>query len=211
MPLKVIGSGLGRTGTLSLKAALEHIGFGPCHHMSEVIGNTAQIDLCSDVAVGNPDYNAIFTGFQSAVDFPVAAYWQEVLAANPDARVVLCQRDPAEWYESFSQTILPLIMDKSKWPKAATPWFKMIEKVIIGKALKGRMDKDGILAAYRDNETAVRALAKTGRALIFQTREGWLPLCTFLGTEVPVEPYPKSNERKEFFSNVKSGTEATAA
>lgn len=211
MALKIIGAGFGRTGTLSLKHALERLGFGPCHHMSEVIGNTAQTGLWSDVAAGKPDYDAIFDDYQSAVDFPTSAYWQDILAAYPGAKVVLCQRDPADWYESFSQTILPLILDKSNWPEAATPWFKMIEKVVIGKALRGKTDKDGILKAYRDNETAVRALAETGRALVFQPGDGWQPLCTFLGAEVPAEAYPKSNERKEFFSNVKSGTEATAA
>ena len=211
MALKIIGAGFGRTGTLSLKHALERLGLGPCHHMSEVIGNTAQTDLWSDVAAGRPDYDAIFSGYQSAVDFPTSAYWQDVLAAYPDARVVLSQRDPDDWYESFSQTILPIILDKSNWPEAARPWFKMIERVIIGKALGGKTDKDGILAAYRMNEAAVRALAKTGRALVFSPREGWQPLCTFLGVEVPVEPYPKSNERKVFFSNLKSGTDAAAA
>lgn len=211
MALKIIGAGFGRTGTLSLKHALERLGFGPCHHMSEVISNKSQTDLWSDVATGKPNYDAIFSGYQSAVDFPTSAYWQDVLSVYPDAKVILSQRDPADWYESFSQTILPLILDKSSWPEASTPWFKMIESVIIGKALKGRTDKDSILAAYRENETTVRALAQTGRALVFQPCDGWQPLCTFLGVEVPVEPYPKSNERKEFFSNVKSGTEATAA
>jgi hypothetical protein len=210
MALKIIGAGFGRTATLSLKYALERLGFGPCHHMSEVISNAAQTALWSDVTDGKPDFGAIFSGYSSAVDFPTSAYWQDVLATYPNSKVVLNLRDPDDWYESFSQTILPLILDKSSWPEAATPWFKMIEKVIIGKALGGKTDKTGILAAYRENEATVRALAKTGRALVFQPRDGWQPLCTFLGVEVPTDPYPKSNERKEFFSNVKSGTEATA-
>lgn len=208
MTLKIIGAGFGRTATLSLKHALERIGFEPCHHMSEVIGSAAQTALWSDVAAGRPDYDAIFRNYQSAVDFPTSAYWQDVLAAYPHAKVVLTLRDPDEWYESFSQTILPIILDKTNWPEAATPWFRMIEKVIIGKALGGRTDKEGILAAYRENEATVRALARTGQALVFQPRDGWQALCAFLGVEVPAEPYPKSNERKEFFSNLKSGTEA---
>lgn len=210
MALKIIGAGFGRTGTYSLKAALEKLGFGPCHHMSEVIGNQAQVGLWTAAVKGAPDYRAIFAGFQSAVDFPTAAYWPEILAANPGAKVILCQRDPEDWYESFSQTILPLIMDKSNWTGAAALWFAMIEKAIIGKALKGRTDKAGILAAYRENEAAVRALAGKGQALVFQQRDGWAPLCAFLGTGIPAEAYPRSNERKDFFSNVKAGIETAA-
>ena len=138
MTLEIIGAGFGRTGTYSLKAALEQLGFGPCHHMSEVIDNAAQIRLWNDVAAGRPDFGRIFDGFRAAVDFPVSAFWPQVLAANPGARLILSDRDAESWYASFSQTILPLILDKASWPEARRPWFEMIDRVIIGKALGGR-------------------------------------------------------------------------
>ena len=211
MTLEIIGAGFGRTGTYSLKAALERLGFGPCHHMSEVINNPDQVRLWTEVAGGRPDFNRIFAGFGSAVDFPVSAYWQDVLAATPEAKVILSDRDPEDWYGSFSQTILPLIHDKAAWPDNRRAWFEMINEVIVGKALGGRTDREGILAAYRANAEAARALEAEGRALVFSSRDGWAPLCDFLSVEVPDEPYPKTNPRAEFFAAVKSGTEQPAA
>ena len=211
MALEIIGAGFGRTGTYSLKAALERLGFGPCHHMSEVINSPDQIRLWSDVAAGRADFASIFADFQSAVDFPVSAYWQDVLAVTPDAKVILSDRDPEDWYGSFSQTILPLILDKAAWPDNRRAWFEMIDQVIVGKALGGRTDREGILAAYRANAEAARALQAEGRALVFRSSDGWAPLCDFLGVEVPDEPYPKTNARAEFFAAVKSGTEQPAA
>ena len=211
MALEIIGAGFGRTGTYSLKAALELLGFGPCHHMSEVVGNAAQIQAWSEVANGRPDFDRIFAGYRAAVDFPVSAYWPDVLNTRPDARIILSYRAPKDWYGSFSQTILPLILDREAWPQNAIPWFEMMEKVIIGKALRGQTDRDGILRAYRDNEVAVRNLEAEGRALVFSVRDGWEPLCRFLGTAVPDEPFPNTNPRADFFASVKSGTEEPAA
>ncbi|SMX47922.1 sulfotransferase family protein [Maliponia aquimaris] len=210
MALEIIGAGFGRTGTYSLKAAVERLGFGPCHHMSEVIGDPGQIRLWSDVAAGRPNFDRIFSGFRAAVDFPVAACWQDVLAAQPGAKVILSTRDADDWYGSFSQTILPLILDREAWPTNARPWFEMIDKVIIGKALGGRTDRDGILAAYRANEAAARDLEAQGKALVFNVRDGWTPLCRFLGVDAPSEPFPKTNARADFFASARSGTEEPA-
>ncbi|WP_146589725.1 sulfotransferase family protein [Puniceibacterium confluentis] len=210
MALEIIGAGFGRTGTYSLKAALEQLGFGRCHHMSEVINDPGQIQAWSDVAEGRPDFDAIFSGFRSAVDFPVSAYWQDVLGVTPGAKVILSHRDAEDWYGSFSQTILPLILDREAWPQNLVPWFAMIEKVIIGKALGGCTDRAGILRAYRANETAARELEAQGKALVFGVRDGWGPLCRFLGVEVPDAPFPKTNARADFFASVKSGTKEAA-
>ncbi len=178
--------------------------------MSEVINNSDQVRLWTEVAAGRPNFEGIFAGFRYAVDFPVSAYWQDVLAASPGAKVILSDRDPEDWYGSFSQTILPLILDKAAWPENRRPWFEMIDEVIVGKALGGRTDREGILAAYRANAAAARALEAQGRALVFRSTDGWKPLCDFLGVEVPDEPYPKTNPRAEFFAAVKSGTEEPA-
>lgn len=207
MALEIIGAGFGRTGTYSLKAALERLSFGPCHHMSEVIGDPEQIRLWNEAAEGRPDYARIFAGFRSAVDFPVSAFWQEALAANPGAKVILSDRDPEDWYGSFSQTILPLILDRASWPDERRSWFEMIDRVIIGRAFGGRTDREGILAAYSANAAAAREFVSEGRALVFRARDSWEPLCRFLGVEVPDEPYPMTNPRAEFFASVKSGVE----
>lgn len=210
MALEIIGAGFGRTGTYSLKSALEHLGFGPCHHMSEVIDDPDQIRLWTEVAEGRPDFESLFAGFRSAVDFPVSAYWQDVLAATSGAKVILSDRDPEDWYGSFSQTILPLILDRAAWPDDRRAWLGMMHQVIIGKALGGRTDREGILAAYRANAAAARALEAEGRALVFRSRDGWEPLCDFLAVAVPDEPFPRTNPRAEFFAAVKSAAEEPA-
>jgi hypothetical protein len=174
--------------------------------MSEVINDPQQVQAWSEVADGCPDFDRIFAGFRSAVDFPVSAYWQDVLAASPGAKVILSYRDAEDWYASFSQTILPLIRDRGAWPHNAVPWFQMIEKIIIGKALDGCTDRDGILRAYRANEAAARDLEAKGEVLVFGVGDGWGPLCDFLDVTVPDAPFPKTNARADFFASVKSET-----
>ncbi len=168
--------------------------------MSEVINDPKQIRLGGQAEAGRPDFENIFAGFQSAVDFPVSAFWQDALAASPGAKVILSDRDPDDWYASFSHTILPLILDKASWPDERRAWFKMLVKVIIGKALGGRTDWDGILAAYRANPAAALALQDRGQSLVFRAGDGWEPLCEFLNVAVPNEPYPRTNARADFFA-----------
>lgn len=206
MPLQIIGAGFGRTGTQSLKQALERLGFGPCHHMSEVVENPEQTRLWTEAAQGRPDYDAIFDGYAAAVDFPAAVFWQDILAHYPSARVILSWRPAEEWYESFSNTILPLVLDESKWSQEARPWFQMVERVVVGRALGGRTDRDSILRAYESNERAARALAERGAALVFEAKQGWGPLCSFLGVDEPSEPYPRTNARADFFDTVNDAT-----
>ncbi len=206
MALKIIGAGFGRTGTMSLKLALEELGYGPCHHMKEVIGDPEQIALWRDVAEGRADYDRIFRGYFSAVDFPVAACWQDVLAAYPGARVILSAREAEEWYDSFSNTILKIVLDRDAWPDSARPWYEMLEAIVVDRALGGRTDREGILKAYRANVDAARALAEDGRALIHSARDGWGPLCAFLSLRPPAEPYPRTNAREAFLPAVRAGT-----
>ncbi len=107
MALAVIGAGLGRTATFSLKFALEHLGLGPCYHMSEVFaGSRRNVPLWLDAIDGQPDWDAIFAGFRSTTDYPACNYWRELAAHYPDAKVVLTVRDPDSWFDSVSETIL---------------------------------------------------------------------------------------------------------
>ena len=106
MAVKVIGAGLGRTATFSLKFALEHLGFGPCYHMAEVFaGSRRNVPLWLDVMRGKPDWDAVFAGFQSTTDYPACTYWRELSAFYPDAKVILTVRDADSWFDSVSETI----------------------------------------------------------------------------------------------------------
>ena len=203
MTLSVISAGFGRTGTMSLKLALEQLGHGPCHHMIEVIENgAAQVPLWNDALAENPDFNAIYAGYNSAVDWPTAAFWQELATAYPDARIILSTRSAESWYKSISETILATVWAPDKWPAPAVEWFKMVTKVL-ERSFGDAKDKDAIIAAYTAHETAVKAAIPAERLLVHSAKDGWEPLCKFLGVPVPAEPYPRTNSKEEFFEHMK--------
>lgn len=204
MTLKAISAGFGRTGTLSLKLALEELGLGPCHHMKEVLENgPVQVPLWHAVADGKPDFAAIYKGYASAVDWPTAAFWREVAAAYPEAKIILSTRSAEGWYSSFSETILTSLLAKDNWPPPAVPWLTMVYKVVIDRSLGGRTDKDGVIAAFHAQEAAVKAAIPASRLLVHQAKDGWEPLCAFLGVPVPATPYPRTNSKEEFFQLMK--------
>jgi hypothetical protein len=127
MSLRVIGFGVGRTGTFSMKLALEELGFGPCHHMEEVDARSPeQIAMWASAADGKVIWRKAYAGFHSAVDWPTAAFSRELAAAHPDAKCILTLRDPEKWYESFSQTIYPLIQPTEKTPPELLPFLQMV-------------------------------------------------------------------------------------
>ena len=203
MTLKAISAGYGRTGTMSLKLALEQLGFGPCHHMIEVIENgEKQVPLWNDALEGNPDFDAIYTGYRSAVDWPTAAFWKELADAYPDAKIILSSRSAESWYASISETILAAVWAPDKWPPQAVPWFTMVSKVL-ERSFGGAKTKDELIANFLAHEAEVKAAIPAGRLLVHSAKDGWDPLCAFLGVPVPDGPYPRTNSKEEFFQHMK--------
>lgn len=206
MPLKVIGAGFGRTGTLSLKLALEKLGFGPCYHMVEAHQRPEHVQPWRDAAAGRPvDWTALFQGYQAAVDWPACNHWEAQLAAFPEAKVILTERDPERWHASIMNTIYPSSAARRKAAAAdgADPLARdladMIYEVIWDGVFDGRMDdKDHVIARYLAHNQGVRQRAPADRLLIFDPAAGWPPLCEFLGCPQPDEPYPKTNTTAEF-------------
>lgn len=194
MGLDVIGAGFGRTGTASLKLALETVGFGPGYHMSEVISNPGHIDLWNDVAAGAPDWDAIFKGYVSAVDFPAATYWRELADYYPDAKIILSLRDAERWYESTQETIL----SEKMWTLIGpTPWGRMVDRTV-SRLFDGKIhDHDTLIRVYNGHNEAVKAAFGPDRLLVFEAKEGWAPLCAFLDVPVPDAPFPRVNSRTE--------------
>jgi hypothetical protein len=205
----VFSAGFGRTGTMSLKLALEELSLGPCHHMDEVLHNgESQIPLWNEAFAGRPDFEAIYRGYCSAVDWPTAAYWRELANAYPDAIVILSTRSAESWCASFSGTILSVLNAPETWTDNARPWLEMVVDVVIKRSLGGRTDQDGLLAAFNAHETAVKAAIAPDRLLVFDVREGWEPLCRFLDRPVPDSPFPRTNSKEEFFALVREGMES---
>ena len=195
MPLQVIGAGLGRTATFSMKFALEHLGFGRCYHMSEVLaGARRNIPLWLDVVNGKPDWEAIFDGFAATTDYPACSYWRELAASYPDARVVLTVRDPDSWFDSVSETIFSEQMQGSL---AGSPAEAMMNGVIFD-AFGGRVrDRAFMTQWFRNRNQEVIDTLPPERLLVFSPKEGWEPLCSFLDVPVPKESFPRVNSRDE--------------
>jgi|SRR5579875_554383 hypothetical protein len=198
MALKVVGAGFGRTGTLSLKNALEKLGFGPCYHMFEVLERPDHIALWHRLAFGGAvDWDLLFRDFQATVDWPAARYWRELAAHYPDAKVLLSLRDPESWYKSMTDTIYQGL--KMPIPDgiaaARRQQMEMARKVVLEDTFDGRFeDKAHALEVYnRHNREVQRAIAP-GRLLVFDAKQGWEPLCRFLGVAVPDEPFPHLND-----------------
>jgi hypothetical protein len=208
MALEVISFGFGRTATLSLKAALEEIGFGPCYHMESVLQNMEERVPHWNAAVeGKADWHALYSGFHSAVDWPTSAFWRELLEAYPEAKIILSSRSVESWYESISQTILAVLTAPEKWPEEQREWLEMVCKVVIDRSLGGKTDRDGVIAAFEAHEAAVKKAVPADNLLVFEAKDGWGPLCEFLGKPVPSGPYPRSNSREEFFALLAGGGE----
>ncbi|WP_231333298.1 sulfotransferase family protein [Actinomadura graeca] len=213
--MKVIGAGFGRTGTASLRAALETLGLGPCYHMHVVIDEPFRVGHWFDIGEGRPpDWDEVFAGFRSTVDWPAAAYWRELAAHYPDAKVVLTVRDPERWYESADATIFARERARQgRRPLRHRVLQRLAERRSPGVALYPRMHKaiisDGVfggragdrahaIEVFRRHTEEVKAAIPPGRLLVYEVREGWEPLCAFLGVPVPDEPFPRVNDREEF-------------
>jgi hypothetical protein len=196
MALKVIGAGLGRTGTLSLKLALEHIGLGPCYHMSEMLAQLrSHLPLWVEAAKGNPQWDAIFAGYQSSTDYPGCMFWRELVAKYPDAKVILTTRDPEKWFESVSATVFS---PEHRARFEGNPLMKEFFELTVFGDLGDRLgDRARMVEYFNAWNQAVIDEVPADRLLVYAAGDGWEPLCDFLGAPVPAEPYPRVNSREE--------------
>ena len=203
MPLKVIGAGVGRTGTYSLKLAINRLGVGPCHHMEEVLHNRpVQVPLWAAAVNGNPDWDRIFQGYESAVDWPTAGFFRELSAVYPAAKFILTYRSPESWVESFSETIYKAMAGRDHAPPEMQAWLAMSVGVITKTGFPSGLDEAGLMRAFIAHNEAVKAAIPAQQLLVYQVKDGWEPLCAFLGAAVPSEPFPRTNDRVEFWDRV---------
>jgi len=198
MGLKIVGAGFGRTGTLSLKNALEKVGYGPCYHMLEVFPRPDHVALWHNAAFGKPvDWDLLFRGFAATVDWPSTRWWRELAEHFPDAKVLLSLRDPEAWYQSMRDTIYqPMtwpLADEA--PELARLQNEMVRKAILDDTFDNRFeDKAHAIAVFNRHNQEVRDTIDPTRLLVFEARQGWEPLCRFLEVSVPDEPYPRLND-----------------
>jgi hypothetical protein len=198
--VKVIGVGVGRTGTLSLKAALERLGFGPCFHGRHVLDHPDRLSLWAAAAVGEPvDWAALFEGYGSTVDWPGAAFWRPLTSAFPTAKVILTVRDAQSWYDSVSNTIYRMfgqgpaddqVAEARRTVPGLATFTAFHRQVIWDGFFGGRFaDRAHAIRVYEEHNAAVRDA---------------LPASRLLTVTVPAEPYPHLNDPEQFWARVRA-------
>ena len=203
MAIQVFGAGLGRTGTYSLKLALNQLGLGPSHHMEEVIHHMlVQVPLWSAALSGRPDWETIYGGYQSAVDWPTAGFIRELFAAYPSARFVLTHRSPENWADSFGATIYKLLAERDAAPPEMKAWLEMANGVMSKTGFPVGLDRDGLIRGFVAHNDAVKRAIPAGQLLVYQVKDGWGPLCKFLNVPAPSDAFPRTNDRAEFWDRV---------
>lgn len=202
MGLKIIGAGFGRTGTHSLKSALEILGHGPCHHMYEVRRSAEQIGFWTAAAQGAIlDWDQVFAGYSAQVDWPAAYYWQDLARHFPQAKVILTHRDPEEWYTSILSTIMPAAeigrtQDPDPMGRAGSD---ISYQIVLQKVFGGRLsDKAHALNVYAKHLEHVKQVIPAERLLTYNVRDGWGPLCDFLNVDRPNQEFPSGNSTADF-------------
>lgn len=201
MALEIIGAGFGRTGTSSLKVALEHLGFGPVHHMFEVRDNPHLLPPWQAFVEGRGiDWETAFAGYRAQVDWPGAACWRELARDFPRAQVILTVRNPDDWFDSVEATILQLLSARGQHPDAhVNALVEMAYKLIDQGVFDGRMsDRAHAIAVFNAHIEEVKATIAPERLLVFDVSEGWEPLCAFLRCPVPAITFPKLNSSRQF-------------
>jgi hypothetical protein len=201
MALRVVGAGLGRTGTHSLKLALEQLLGGPCYHMSELIEREGDTAVWARAVDGRDvDWAAFLSEFSATVDWPACAFWEEIAAAHPGAVVVLSVREsPEAWVKSFERTIAqalqkPVPPEDEAWVERRRMVLAMVESTFT----PDWRDRDAAKEAYIRHNERVRAAVPADRLVEYRAGDGWEPLCAALGVEIPAEPFPHTNTTADF-------------
>lgn len=199
MSLHIIGAGVGRTGTMSLKLALERLLGGPCYHMVAVFDRADHVEAWHRAAQGDlPDWAELMSGYRAAVDWPACSFWPELSAAFPDAHVLLSVRDADDWWHSADRTIFAA----SRRPRpddAAHAAQRDMALAVIGSRFTPRWsEEDPAKDAYRAWNEHVRETVPAERLVEWRPGDGWGPLCAALGVARPDEPFPHANTTDEF-------------
>jgi hypothetical protein len=213
--LQVIGVGLHRTGSMSVKAALERLGFGPCYHGMEALrrGTDGEHWLAAFDAGGEFDWSVIFEGYRATMDWPTVHFWEQLATAYPDAKLVFTDRDPELWWDSHARMFqLSAELDRQltdgqrRW--AEESGFARMQTalaMVVSATFDDRVfDKEHCLRVFEQHRERVRRTVPAGRLLVYRVQEGWEPLCRFLGVDVPDEPFPRVNVGDNLLDNIRT-------
>ena len=198
--LRVIGAGIARTGTWALHDALEELQMGKCYHMLECRRRDQSrwaeahcAALADDGEACGKLLSSLLDGYQCAVDFPSALYWEQLFKACPEAKVILTVRDsPEEWYQSVIRTVADPDLASRRGPDHAWDFMIWDNPRLFHGCIS---DKDRAMQVYQAwNARVERIMQKhPGQLLVFNVAKGWAPLCRFLGVRQPDKPFPVRN------------------
>ncbi len=201
MTLQVVGAGLGRTGTHSLKIALERLLGGTCHHMIEVFAHPDEVPVWHAAALGEmPNWQEFLAGYTAQVDWPGGSFYRELAEAFPDALVLLSVRDPDSWYRSASNTIFNALEPSDG--AEDNPWLDMIMAIVSARFCTEVDNPDAMKKAFVAHNDEVRDTIPADRLLVWEASDGWAPICERLGVAVPDMPFPLTNTTNEFRNNM---------
>jgi hypothetical protein len=208
MTIEVIGTGFGRTGTMSLKVALEELGFGPCYHMIELFTHPEHVELWEAAARGKSvDWAQLFSGYRATTDWPACSFYQELMKRYPDAKVILTVRDPDRWYESTYNTIYgmrktvssPVFRLAGLFRPGVGRATRMNNRLIWEETFGGSLeDRQHAIEIFERHNEEVKRRVSVEKLLVYEVKEGWEPLCDFLGVEAPDKPFPHLNDTDTF-------------
>ena len=200
--LKLLGAGFPRTGTMSTKAALEQLGLGSCYHFITQFERPQDADVWLAAAEGRDvDWQALFADFGCAVDWPQSAFYKRLMEVYPDAKVLLNVRDAEAWYTSISTTVYPA--SRSGLSAPAGTMLNTAARAIDGLGWQGIFhgrfeEKEYALSIFEQWNREVQEYVPADRLLVWSVKEGWEPLCHFLGLPVPDAPFPHLNDAETF-------------
>lgn len=202
MTIKVIGAGLGRTGTMSLKAALEYLLGAPCYHMVELFKHLEEhTPLWHAAARGEKvAWDHLFTGYSATVDEPSSILWKELVAYYPDALVILSKRDAVSWWKSASATILAKVSKAPTEPPEQVAWHNLLMDLYKQVHPNGITDPELTQQSFLSHMRQVEATVPQHKLLVWEAGDGWEPICKALNLAVPDEPFPNTNSTKEFLA-----------
>lgn len=217
--MKVIGAGFGRTGTMSLKVALERLGFAPCYHMTEVFSHPEHTSFWLSAWRGEPvDWERVLGGYEATVDWPACTFYEELTDLHPEAKVLLSVRDPERWYESTRSTIYELSKIISRSP-VFRAIFALSSLLSSGRPTRGNLayeiiwdgtfdgrfeDKDYAIEVFERHTEEVKGRVPPEQLLVYEVGQGWAPLCEFLGVPEPDGPFPRLNDAAEMRRRVRT-------
>ena len=208
--LRLINTGLGRTGTTSLKVALERLGFGPCYHMFDIVGNEQRLGQWEKIVCDaqRPDWDVVFDGYTSAVDGPCAIYYRQIVEAFPEAKVMLTVRDAERWYQSTYDTLYQFSLNGGGGPSGTHSMRSRVHRLTSTMVWNGLFggrfsEKDYAIEAFRSHNQEVIDAVGPENLLVYDVKDGWEPLCAFLGVDVPSEDFPRVNDTESMRERIR--------